>query len=334
VGRNLSAKGGIRIMQYGQVLARSLSIAWRHKYLWLLAIFAGEGAAGVGAPSSGASGQRWNAPAQATTPDWNQVSAWVSAHFALLWTIGIALVALLVVLFLVSAVANAALVKGAAEHDAERPFTLSLAWKAGLASFWPVLRLKLFALLVGVTTLVIILGLVAIAFFSATGGAAALSAGVGVGVLAALLVLAAIPFWLVFGVALLFAVRAVVLDGLSASAALAMGFRLIRRRLGRVALLWLLIVAAGVVAGIAVGVGIALLTVLAGVLIVGAAFAGGYIAAVIIGVPSAFLWLAVVFTAAGAVSAFNSTYWTIAYRRLEVEPELTGSTQMAPPSPA
>jgi len=27
-------------MQYGQVLARSLSIAWRHKYLWLLAIFA------------------------------------------------------------------------------------------------------------------------------------------------------------------------------------------------------------------------------------------------------------------------------------------------------
>jgi hypothetical protein len=319
-------------MQYGQVLARSLSIAWRHKYLWLLAIFAGEGAAGVGAPSSGASGQRWNAPAQATTPDWNQVSAWVSAHLAVLWTIGIALVALLVVLFLVSAVANGALVKGAAEHDVERPFTLGLAWKAGLASFWPLLRLKLFALLVGVTTVVIILGLVAIAFFSATSGAAALSAGVGV--LAALLVLAAIPFWLVFGVALLFAVRAVVLDGLSASAALATGFRLIRRRLGRVALLWLLIVAAGVVAGIAVGVGIALLTVLAGAFIVGAALASGYIAAVIIGVPSALLWLAVVFAVAGAVSAFNSTYWTIAYRRLEVEPELTGSTQMAPPSPA
>jgi hypothetical protein len=256
----------------------------------------------------------------------------MSANAGLLWTIGIVLVALFAVLFLVSAVANGALVKGAAEHDAERPFSLGEAWKAGLANFWPVLRLKLFALLVGVTSLIVILGLVAIAFVSGASGATALS--VGVAVLAALLLVAAIPFWVAFGVALLFAVRAVVLDGLGASAALAVGFRLIRRRLGRVALLWLLILAAGIVAGIAVGVGIALVTVLAAGLIVGSAFAGGFVGAVIVGVPAAVAWLAVVITVGGAVSAFNSTYWTVAYRRLDVEPEPAGWSQVAPPSPA
>ena len=39
-------------MQYGEIVTRALAIAWRHKYLWLLALFAGEGAAGVSFSSS------------------------------------------------------------------------------------------------------------------------------------------------------------------------------------------------------------------------------------------------------------------------------------------
>jgi hypothetical protein len=319
-------------MEYGQILARSLSITWRNRYLWLLAIFAGEGAFGVGAPSSGGSNQRWSGPAPTTTFDWSQVTGWISGHAALLWTIGIVLLALFVVLLLVSAVANGALVKASAELDSERPFTLGQAWKAGLATFRPVLALKLFALLVAFTSLIVILGLFAVAFISGSSGAVAV--GVGVAVLAALLLAVAIPFWVVFGVALRFAVRAVVLDGMSASAALATGFRLIGRRLGRVALLWLLILAVGVVAGIAVGVGIALITLLAGGLIAGAAFTGGFVGAVIVGAPTVVAWLAVVITVGGAVSAFSSTYWTIAYRRLDAEPEPAGWSQVVPPSPA
>jgi hypothetical protein len=319
-------------MDYPQIIARSLSITWRHRYLWLLAIFAGEGVAGAGVPSSAGSGQHWNGPNSVTTPDWNQVSGWLSNNSALLWTIGIALLAVFVVLFLVSVIANGALVKASAEHDAERPFTLRQAWTAGLTTFGPVLRLKLFALLVGFTSLVVVLGLFAIAFVSGASGATGLA--VGLGVLAALLLVLAIPFWVVFGVALLFGVRAIVLDGQGASAALASGFRLIQRRLGRVALLWLLILAAGFVVGLALGFGMALVTVLAGGLIVGAALTGGFGGAVIVGVPAAVAWLAVVIAVGGAVSAFNSTYWTIAYRRLEVEPEPAGWSQVAPPSPA
>jgi hypothetical protein len=177
-----------------------------------------------------------------------------------------------------------------------------------------------------------VLGLFAIAFVSGASGATGLA--VGLGVLATLLLVLAIPFWVVFGVALLFGVRAIVLDGQGASAALASGFRLIQRRLGRVALLWLLILAAGFVAGIAIGLGIALVTLLAGGLVVGAAVTGGFVGAVIVGVPAAVAWLAVVMTVGGAFSAFNSTYWTVAYRRLEVEPEPAGWSQVAPPSPA
>jgi hypothetical protein len=319
-------------MEYGQVLARSLSITWRHRYLWLLGIFAGEGAAGAGIPSSGTSNQRWSAPMRTTSFDWNQASAWLSGHAALLWTIGIVLVALFLVLLLVSAMANGALVRASAELDAERPFTLGQAWKAGLATFWPVLALKLFALLVALTSLVVFLGLFLVAFVEGMSGGAAVA--VGVAFFAALLLAVAIPSWVAFGVALLFAVRAVVLDGMSASAALATGFRLIGRRLGRVALLWLLILAAGVVAGIAVGVGMALVTLLAGGLIAGAAIAGGFVGAVIVGIPTVVAWLTVVIAVGGALSAFSSTYWTLAYRRLDAEPEPAGWAQVAPPSPA
>ena len=37
-------------MDYGEILRRALAISWRHKYMWLLALFAGEGA-GLSLPS-------------------------------------------------------------------------------------------------------------------------------------------------------------------------------------------------------------------------------------------------------------------------------------------
>lgn len=319
-------------MQYGQILSRALSISWRHKYLWLLALFAGEGAASISSSWAGGSGTSRGTANSMAAPDWAQVTAWITAHATLLWAIAIVMVALCVFFFLLSVVANGALVKGSAEHDADRPFTLGLAWKAGLASFWPILQLKLFALLVVLTSLVVIGGLVAIAVIAGTGGVTAVS--VGAAVAAALLVLVAIPFWVAFGVALLFAVRAVVLDGMGASMALGRGFRLIGQRLGRVALLWVLMLAVSLVAAMAAGIGIALLTILVAVIVAGAAFAGGFVGAVIFGVPFALGWLAVVLAVGGAVNAFVSTYWTLAYTRLELEFQPARWAPISPPSPA
>src|SRR5205807_8511771 len=109
-------------MRYAEIVTRALAITWRHKYLWLLALFAGEGAASLGTPGGqGRGGHGGGAnrtlPPQITGLDWNQVWAWIGAHAATLWAIGVAFVVLSLLLLLVSAVANGALVKGSAEHD-------------------------------------------------------------------------------------------------------------------------------------------------------------------------------------------------------------------------
>jgi hypothetical protein len=232
---------------------------------------------------------------------------------------------------LISAVANGAIVKGSAEHDDGRPYGLGAAWRAGLAGFWQVLALKLFVLLAGLATLIVVGGLALIAVVSGFSGNPALAASTGAG--AGVLGLAAIPFWIVFQVVVLLAVRSIVLDGMAPSRALARGFDLVRHRFGRLALLWLLIVGLDFVAGLAFGIGIAIVTVaLAGAVAVGY-FSAGVLVAVIAGVVLGIPWLAIVLGAAGAVGAFTSTYWTLAYRRLELEPEPAAPVPVTP-SPA
>jgi hypothetical protein len=63
-------------MPYGEIITRALGITWRHRYLWLLALFAGEGVASFSSisfsqPSSGGGGTNYT-PAQI----WSTVTAW------------------------------------------------------------------------------------------------------------------------------------------------------------------------------------------------------------------------------------------------------------------
>jgi hypothetical protein len=153
--------------------------------------------------------------------------------------------------------ANAALVKGGAAHDSGEPYSLGQAWRAGFSRFWP----------------------------TGSYGLSALA-----GVLGAIVLLAAIPFWIVFAVVVALAIRAAVLDGRSPSAASADGVGLVRRRVGRVALMYVLIGIAGIVAGLP--------------------------------------WLAVVVAVCGGVSAFTSTCWTLGYTRFDLESQPAG--RMAP----
>src|SRR5207249_8484327 len=97
------------------------------------------------------------------------------------------------------------------------------------------------------------------------------------------------------------------------------GFRLIGRRFGRVALVWLILV--GVSIGLGIGLAVAYLIVLIPLgLLVFAAYAAGHTVGLIAGLALAGLvFLVVAFVLAGAVGAFTSTYWTLAYRRLELE---------------
>ncbi len=314
-------------MNYIQIVTRALAITWRHKYLWLLALFAGE-ATTIGLSFQTGSGGRSSRGDVSTHAVWSQVTTWVSTHGALLWTVGITVALLLVVLFLLSAVANGALVKGGAEHDAERPFGLRQAWSAGLHSFWPVLGLKFFALVVGASIAIVIggLGLMTVVF----GTTGTVVAAVATGLLAGFLLLAAIPFFVIFGVAIVLAVRAIVLDGKGASEGLRTAVDLIWRRRGRVALFWLLVCIAGMVASAVVGLAMVVAAAPIVVLTLAAYFAGCWLAAAAVGVGLGAAWLIVVITFVGGVKAFTSTCWTVAYTRFDLQPQPAVSAQPQP----
>jgi hypothetical protein len=307
-------------VRYEEILTRALAVSWRHKYLWLLALLAGEGAA-FGVPSMQNSlggnnaGHGYGPGAAGITPA--QFGAWISAHAALLWTAAAVLAIAVIALFLISAIANGAIIRGAAEHDLEQPFSLSAAWRAGVGTFRPVLAMKLLAL--GVTlALVVTIGSLVLATAGAVMGHQ-IPAAVTSGVAAGLLLLAAIPFWIVFAVAVLFAQRAIVLEGMRPLAALRAGFALIRRRLGRVALVWLLVAVLTVLAGIAARIALIIVALPLAGIVAAAYFTGGLQLAIGIGVVVGAVWLAVALAVSGAVSAYASTVWTLAYRRFDQE---------------
>ena len=306
-------------MNYAELLTRALAISWRHRYLWLLALLSGEAAMSGLQNVQGAPGRQNGASPVFAGGRGSELTAWLAAHAALLWGAAIAFALVLIMLLLVSAVANGAVVRAAAEHDGERRFGLRPAWRAGVQTFWPVLRIKLLSIAVVFATLIAVGSLALLAFAAARAGNAGLAIAAGAG--AGLLFLLAIPFWIVFSVAVLLAVRGIVLDGNRPLAALGGAFALIRRRLGRVALVWLLAAAAGIVGGI--GVAIAVLVValpLAG-LVVGAYLAAGVPAAVAVGSLGGLVGVAVLLALSGALGAFTSTLWTLSYSRFDEEPQ-------------
>jgi hypothetical protein len=314
-------------MDYVQILTRALAISWRHKYLWLLALFAGEATSiGVSYQTSSSSTSYNKQSAQTA---WTQSTDWMSAHVALLWGVGITLTVLFVVLFLLAAVANGALVKGSAEHDAERPFGLSQAWSAGMHSFRPVLGLKLFALVVCASLVIVIGGLGLMAFVFATTGA--LAAAIATGLLAGILLLVAIPFFVVFEVAIVLGVRAIVLDGKGATQGFRAALELIWRRKGRVALFWVVVWIAGMVASFVVGFAMVVAAIPVVALAIAGYFAGGWLLAVATGLGLGAAWLIVLVTITGGVNAFTSTCWTVAYTRfdLQTQPAISAQTQPA-----
>ncbi|HEX6547396.1 MAG TPA: hypothetical protein VF134_01475 [Candidatus Dormibacteraeota bacterium] len=317
-------------MRYETILSRALGITWRHKYLWLLALLAGEGAATLptGSGGGGGSSSRQYGGGLPAGMSPGEAGAWIGSHSALLWTLGLALGAAALVLLIVSAIANGALIKASAEHDLEHEFSLGSAWRSGLRTFWSVLGVKVVALIVSIAAVLVIGSTVLATVFGvlAKQPALALSAGL----LAAVLIVIAIPFSLVFGVAILFAQRAIVLEGRAPLAAFGAGLALIRRRMGRVAVVWLLVAILKVVLGIAAQLALVVFAVpLAGV-VAAAYFTSGIGAALTVGVPAALVWLGGALVAWGALSAYLSTIWTLAYTRFDQEPAPAAVTGPVP----
>ena len=306
-------------MPYWQLISRSFAIAWRHKYLWLLALFAGESGGGVSF-NSGTSQPVRPTRGSGNVPDFGaipqQVSNWFSQNLGLVVLVVFVLVLLWIAFFVLAAVCEGALVRASAEHDAERPFGLHLAWRCGVQTMGAIIRLRLIVLVLVLPILIVLLALLVgfvAALFNHNAGAA-----VAVGLVGLLVILAAIPYSIYLGFLTLLGARAAVLEQLGARAALGRAHHLVRKRLGRVLLVWLVWIATAFAVSLCAAVVLAVLVVPATLLAIFAFTTGSAVLWVAVAV-IALILLPVVLIVEGFVLAQGSTYWTIAFRRLEID---------------
>src|SRR5439155_1083709 len=150
-------------MPYWDVVMRSFRISWNHKYLWLIALFSGEGGGGFSFNYSQPSTGRGASPNFATIQQ--QVTTWVADHVALIVLLAILWLLLVIVFFILAAVCEGATVRASAEHDAERQFGLRWAWRSGVTTMWVIVRFRLLLLAIVFVPLFLI---GAVAFASGT----------------------------------------------------------------------------------------------------------------------------------------------------------------------
>lgn len=316
-------------MPYWELVSRSFKISWRHKYLWLLALFAGEGGGGAFNSNFNTPGPS-GAKGPGSLPDIGtinqQVTQWLSDHTGLILGASVAILGIAIAFFVLGAVCEGAVVRAAAEHDAERPFGLGWAWRAGTATMGTMIRLRL--LLIALTLpLLAIFVVVTIAFlvaiFGGNGAVIALLALVGF-----VFVLAAIPYSILLFFLGRLGSRAVVLEQLGAVTALGRAYSLVKKRLGRLLLLGLLAIALGFSIGICFAILGAIVLVPVAVVTI-AAYAGHssswWVALLLAGV----ILLPIFLVIAAFLAAQGSTYWTLAFRRLEIDQ--TPAYAYAPP---
>jgi hypothetical protein len=311
-------------MPYWEIVTRSFGIAWQRKYIWLIALFSGEGGGAsfnysqsTTRPPAGTTGGSGTGTGQVElTQVTDQVGAFVSTHAALLLALAVLSLVLIIGFFLLAAICEGATVRAAAEHDAERPFGLGIAWRVGVSLMWTMVRFRLLLIALGLPLLVLFLGFIAGLVFaiatSSTGAAIPLAlAGL-------VLLVVGVPYLIYLFFLDRLGSRALVLEQLAARASLARAHRLLRKRLGRVLLVWLVSIGVGIALGIGLACAFAIVAiplVLIGIG-VGTASSAALIPLIVLGV---ILLLPLALLVNGFVAAQGATYWTLAFRRLDVD---------------
>jgi uncharacterized membrane protein len=300
-------------VQYFDIVTRSFRIAWRFKYLWLLAIFSGEAGASFNFNTGGPAPARYNG--YTSSPDFNgaanQVNSWAGANVGFLVLVAVLWLVAIIVFFVLAAICEGAIVRAAAEHDAERPFGLRQAFSSGRATMGPIIRFRLLLIALWLPVAVIFVALIAAVFFSFFGN----NVGAGfvfIGIFF-LFVLAAIPYSIYLFLLDRMGSRAAVLEQRRAIPALARGHQLIRHRLGRLLLVWLIAFGVGIVLGLGFACIFTVLFLPAAII---AAVANSVLGFVLVGLVALIIGLPV----AGFIGAQSSAYWTMAFRRLEIDP--------------
>lgn len=246
------------------------------------------------------------------------IERWISDNLILFLILaGVAFVLLVLVSLVFSMISHGALIESVvALHDGEERGFWS-AWRAGLSYFWRVLGLALLLFLASLGILLVMGVPAGLSIWAVL--AAAESMGLKilfvffVGLLAlVLLVLLFVPLYVVWQLAL----RELVVGEEGVRVSLRSGYGLFRRNIGRGLLTWLI----QVVLAIGVGIVVAIVGSIYGLLLFGMVAAVGTLDSTIATVATTVIALVLFFAVAAVVSgilgAFFSGYWTLAYLRL------------------
>ena len=301
-------------MDYLDNVWRSFRISWRHKYLWLIALFSGEGGGTANFNYNAGNTGRTGRPDLTTVQD--QVTRFIQDYAALLIALAVLWLVLVVVFFFLAAVCEGATIRSSAEHDADRPWGLRFGWRAGVLTMWPMIRFRLLLLALGLPVFLLFIGFTVGIIASAYNNNGGLA--LGLTLLGVVLLLPVIAYLIYLSFLDRFGTRALVLEQLGARASIVRAHRLLLKRFGRSLLVLLIAVAVAIVVGIATACVfsiVAIPLVLVGVLIM-----ASNSAAVI---PVILVWFLVLLpislVVGGFLAAQGSTYWTLAFRRMEID---------------
>lgn len=311
-------------MDYGRLIRRSWQLTWRHRFLWVLGLFATT-TVGSCTPFSVGNSIQWrgNFPNFESyySPDLEEAlehaNPLLSQNVAVIF-LGVVILALLLALifFTVSMIAQGGMAEATVDLAMGHRQRGSVAWRAGLRI--ALLYFLMWLLLIGLGILVaLILAVVialAIIFVRILQGPVQIAVAILGGMISLLLVFIAIPVFIATAVVVAFAQRAIPQEGVGPWRALRLGYGLLRRNVATSALAWLISFLLSIGAGIAIVLGGALLLVPSGAIAYGFYSSGGVTSTLLIysGV-AAIAVIAWVWFLSGVANAFFWNYWTLLY---------------------
>lgn len=328
-------------MDYGSLIRRSWHLTWRRRFLWMLGLFATTTVGSCTPLSSGNAAQaRGNFPNLESyyTPDLGQAflnaDPFVSHNIALMLLGVVSLVVLFLLVFsVVSVIAQGGMAEATIGLALGQRQSGTAAWGAGVHLAWRYFRLWLLLIVVGLLVamvLVVVVGIV-VALAALSQGATQMLVTIVGGLLGLVLIIVAVLGFVALSVIVAFAQRAIPLERAGPWTALRIGYRLVRRDLGRSAVAWVISLALSIAAGIVIVAGGALLLVPLAALGFWIYSVGGISSTLVFyGVAAALALLAWIWFLGGMANAFFWNYWTMTYLYLtdrltpQMEPRAQG----------
>ncbi|MDW8352792.1 MAG: hypothetical protein RML99_12855 [Anaerolineae bacterium] len=332
-------------MDFGTTISRAFNIVLQHRVLWILGFLA--------SLTSGVSstGNSLNVPGGTFTPAnpsgelppeiqrlIEQLTADPGVGIGALAGLLCAVLLLGLVLWIISIIAQGALIGGVRQIEEASSTSFGQAWSVGVNRFWPLLGLSLILLLPGLalvglfvllfgSTLILLIAAATSgdesAAATATGNVIALVCGVGI------LGCIGLLYTIIASALQTFGERAIVLENKGVVDGIGRGWEVLRSNLGNIILLALLLFVINLIVGFVISIVSGLLfapTLIAA--LVGAGSKGGGGSALALSIITLLLVTIIGAIIAALFAAFSSTVWTLAYR------QFTGASGVAAAEPA